>query len=338
MHGRTAGRYTRWMAAALVLTACRGDRPEELPEAQTAVDTTQVPTATLALAPMDTLVWNQEDTLLVTLANRTAAAIEGARVELFVQAPATAVAAGPNAAVDSVQGGTRVTWQLATVAQGAAVELLQPVRTPPAPAGGAPAPSLLVRATLLSRAGAPLVPAVHDTLHIRRGSERAAGGCATAGAATAQRYGIGPVRLGMKDSALRGACPDARDTTWRAEGTAEKGLVVSLGGRAAVAQMAGDSVVRILTVSPELRTPAGVGTGSTVGELRTRYGRLCGAPGEGVFALWSPNAPGISFGLEPREPAGAAILPDSLPDELRVASLWIHGQDTPCPAEPEGTP
>lgn len=339
MHGRTAGRYTRWMAvAALALAACRGDRPEEVPGAQTVVDTTQVPTATLTLAAMDTMVWNQEDTLLVTLANRTAAAIEGARVELFVQAPATAAAAGANATADSVAGGTRVTWQLGTVAQGAAVELLQPVRTPPAPAGAARAPAFLVRATLLSRAGAPIIPAVQDTLHIRPGSERAAGGCATAGAATAQRYGIGPVRLGMKGPALRGACPEARDTTWQAEGMAEKGLVVSLGGRTAVAQMAGDSVVRILTASPELRTPAGVGTGSTVGELRTRYGRLCGAMGEGIFALWSPNAPGISFGLEPREPAPAAVLPDSLPDGLRVASLWIHGQDTPCPAQPEGNP
>ena len=330
----------KWMgaAAALALAACRGDKPVEDPAGQTVIDTTQTPSAVLTLAPLDPVAWNQEDTVVVTLANRTAAALEGARIQLFVQGPVVAPAGAPGApVVDSAEGGTRITWELGTVAQGAAVEVRQAVRTPPAPAGAAGAPGFLVRATLLSRAGTPLLPPKQDTLRIRAGSERAAGGCASAGSATAQRYGIGPVRLGMTGAALRDACPEAHDTTWQAEGLAQTGLVVSLAGRPVVAQMTGDSVTLIRILSPEIRTAAGVGIGVTLGDLRSRYGRLCAGRGEGVLAVWSPNAPGISFGLDPREPAGAMASADSLPDPMLVASLWIHGQDSPCPAQPEGT-
>jgi hypothetical protein len=218
------------------------------------------------------------------------------------------------------------------------VEVRQAVRTPPAPVGAAAtAPVFPVRVALLSRAGAPLAAPLQDTIRIRPGSERAAGGCATAGSSPAQRYGIGPVRLGMKSAALRAACPEARDTAWQAEGMAEKGLLVSLAGRAVVAQLAGDSVVRIVAVSPEVRTAVGVGIGSMLGDLRSRYGRLCALEGEGRIALWSPNAPGVSFGLAPADTAGAVAQPDSIRDDVRVASLWIHGKDTPCPARPEGT-
>ncbi|HEX8361947.1 MAG TPA: hypothetical protein VF613_17640 [Longimicrobium sp.] len=321
----------------MMMAACRGDRGAP-PVAETVVDTTSAPSAVVTLAVPEPMAWNQEDTVVVALANRTATAIQGGRMTLFVQAPLSAVApaAGTPGApsVDSADGGTMITWELASVAQGAAIEMRQPVRTPPAPARAAGTPSFVVRATLLARGGAPMLAPVADTVSIRAGSEVSAGGCATAGTAPAQRYGIGPVRLGMTADALRAACPEARDTAWRAEGMAEKGLVVSLGGRAVVAQLVRDSVARVLAVSPELRTAAGVGIGSTLGDLRSRYGRLCAVEAEGKVAVWSPNAPGVSFGVE--APAAAAAPADSLPDEQRVASLWIHGQDTPCPARPEG--
>lgn len=333
-------RYTKWMsaAAAMALAACRGDKPVEDTANQTVIDTTQAPRAVLTLAPLDPVAWNQEDTLVVTLANRTAGPLEGSRIQLVVQGGVTVLPGAPGApVVDSADGGTRVTWELGTVAQGAAVEVRQMVRTPPAPLGGTnAAPAYLVRATLLSRAGTPLLPSVVDTLRVRAGTETAAGGCASAGSATAQRYGIGPVRLGMKGAALRDACPEAHDTTWQAEGISQTGLVVSIAGRPVIAQLTGDSVSVIRVVSPEIRTAAGVGIGVTVGDLRTRYGRLCAGMGEGVLAVWSPNAPGVSFGLDPREPAGALASADSLPDPMLVSSLWIHGKDTPCPAQPEG--
>lgn len=325
------------MASALALAACRDDKPAEDPASQTVIDTTAAPSAVLTLAPLDPVAWNQEDTVAITLANRTAAALEGARLQLFVEGPVTAVPGAPGAPkVDSADGGTRITWELGTVAQGAAIEVRQALRTPPAPTASAATtpPSYVVRATLLSRAGTPMLPPVVDTLRVRAGSERVSGGCATSGSATAQRYGIGPVRLGMRTAALRDACPEAHDTTWQAEGLKETGLVVSLAGRPVVAQMTGDSVTRIRVLSPEVRTAAGVGIGVTVGDLRTRYGRLCAGMGEGALAVWSPNAPGISFGLDPREPAGAMVSADSLPDEMLVSSLWIHGRDTPCATAP----
>jgi hypothetical protein len=323
-----------WIGMMLLTAACRGDRAAP-PVAETAVDTMQEPTPVVTLAVPEPMGWNQEDTIVVTLANRTAAAIRGAQMTLLLQAPLRAVApaAGTPGAptIDSVHDGTMVTWELTNVAQGAAVEMRQVVRTPPAPVGAAGRPTFAVSADL-SGGGTALLP-VTDTVRIRAGSEVSVGGCASAGTAPAQRYGIGPVRLGMKAAALRAACPEARDTTWQAEGMAEKGLVVSLGGRPVVAQMEGDSVTRVLAVSPELRTPAGVGIGSTLGDLRNRYGRLCAVEAEGKVAVWSPNAPGVSFGVEPAATPAPA---DSLPDEQRVASLWIHGQDTPCPARPEG--
>jgi hypothetical protein len=323
------------MVGVAALGACR-DGGDGAPPAQTVVEAPPTPAPVVALGIPAPMPWNAEDTLVVTLTNGTAAALRGVRVQLWVRGAATlpAPAAG-GAVVDSADGGARATWTVAEVAQGTAVELRQAVRTPPAPApapgrGAAPPPASVVRAVLLGADGAPLGTPAQDSLRIRPGSEAIAGGCATSRDATAQRYGVGPVRLGMTAAAVRGACPEARDTAWRAEGTPERGLVVSVGGRAVVAQLAGDSVVRVLALAPEVRTPAGVGIGSTVGDLRARYGRLCTAAAEGRIAVWSPTAPGISFGLPPAD-SGAAP-PDSLADAARVASMWIHGQDTPCTA------
>ncbi|HLL82007.1 MAG TPA: hypothetical protein VK420_05125 [Longimicrobium sp.] len=333
-------RWIGWMGWALALGACRGDGDAPAP-AETVVEAPAMG-PTLAVEIPAPMAWNAEDTVVLTLANRGATALQGVRVRLSVAGPARVPPPAPGdpaaPVVDSADGGMRVTWTLPGVAQGAAIELRHAVRTPPAPGkAAAPPPSFMVRAELLSASGAALAPAVQDTLRIRPGSEATAGGCATSGAATAQRYGIGPVRLGMSSAALRAACPEARDTTWSAEGMAEKGLRVSLGTHPVVAQVVGDSVTRVVALTPGVRAAAGVGIGSTVGELRTRYGRLCTARAEGRVAVWSPNAPGVSFGLAPADSAVAP--PDSLADAARVASLWVHGQDTPCPAPPaQGTP
>jgi hypothetical protein len=284
------------VAAALALAACRGDRTDA-PEVQTVVDTTSAPGALVTLAVPEPMGWNQEDTIVVALANRTATAMEGARIQLVMRGAVAAVAAPPGTpgapAIDSAGGETRVTWELGTVAQGAAVEVRQPVRTPPAPVGAAATtPVFPVRVALLSRAGAPLAAPREDTIRIRPGSERAAGGCATAGSSPAQRYGIGPVRMGMTAAALRAACPEARDTAWQGEGVAEKGLLVFWPG----ARWWRSSRVTAWCASWRSRrrcAPAvGVGIGSTLGDLRSRYGRLCALEGEGRLALWSPTRRG----------------------------------------------
>jgi hypothetical protein len=320
--------------AALALAACRGDSGGGEPPADEQVPVVApAPPPTVAITPPREVAWNAEDTLVITVTNRTAASMEGARLHLFVQAPVEL----PGAPKPSGEG-TTVTLDVGSLAPGVARELRQPVRTPPAPAPGAAVPTrFVVRASLAERGGAPGAP-VTDTLRIRSGSEVAAGGCASAKGAAALRYGIGPVRMGMTAAALRAACPEARDTTWRGtEGSTEKGMAVTIGGEPVVAVMGGDSVRRIVVERAGIRTAGGLGVGSVVGDLRARMGRICADEAEGAVAVWSPSAPGVSFGLDVKETgdwATAGKDPDALKDEFRVTRMWVHGQDSPCPARP----
>jgi hypothetical protein len=182
---------------------------------------------------------------------------------------------------------------------------------------------------------------VQDTLRIRAGSEVAVGGCGSASDAVVTRYGVGPVRVGMTAAALRSACPEARDTSWQQEGMKETGLVALPGGRRVVAVVAGGTVQRIVTVDPGLKTPTGLGVGAQVAELRASYGRMCAGVGEGQVAVWFPNAPGLSFGLDTAATRGWPAVraqPDSIPDPTKIAALWVRQGSDDCPARPgEGT-
>ncbi|HEU4562785.1 MAG TPA: hypothetical protein VFS20_33455, partial [Longimicrobium sp.] len=245
---------------------------------------------------------------------------------------------------------------------GQTIEVKQAIRTPPAPVPpaapvpGQPAPPraqrtpaartdtatrFVIRAMLLGRDGAPLAPPVEDTVRIRPQSEVTIGGCGNAGDVVVTRYGIGPVRVGMPTDALRSACPEARDTTWQQEGATETGMVVMPGGRRVVAVIAGGTVQRIVIDQPGLQTAARVGVGSQVADLRTRLGRMCTGMGEGKVAVWFPNAPGISFGLDTAATKGwtpARAHPDSVPDTVAVGSMWVRRGSDDCPARPgEGT-
>ncbi|HYW08346.1 MAG TPA: hypothetical protein VE913_15415 [Longimicrobium sp.] len=320
--------------AALALAACRDDGGGAEPPADAQVPVVApAPPPTVAITPPREVAWNAEDTLVITVTNRTAAAMDGAILDIFVQAPVEV----PGLPKPSGEGTTLV-LPVGLLPPGVAREFRQPVRTPPAPAPGTSVPTrFVVRASLAERQGAPRTT-VTDTLRIRSGSEVAAGGCASAKGAAALRYGIGPVRMGMTGAALRAACPEARDTTWRgAEGMEEKGMAVTIGGEPVVAVTAGDSVRRIVVERAGIRTAGGLGIGSTIGELRARMGRICADEAEGAVAVWSPSAPGVSFGLDAKDTgdwATAGKDPDVLKDEFRVTRMWVHGQDFPCPARP----
>jgi hypothetical protein len=155
------------------------------------------------------------------------------------------------------------------------------------------------------------------------------------------RYGIGPVRVGMSETALRSACPEARDTSWKVGRAAEKGLIALPGGRRVVAVTTGGTVQRIVVDQAGLKTANGFGVGAAVAELRASYGRMCAGRGERQVAVWFPNAPGISFGLDTTATKGwapARVHPDSVPDEVKVAALWVRQGSDDCPAGPgEGT-
>lgn len=340
-----AGRWTTIgaMALAALAAACRDRAAEESPDGAPPKGPPAAGQVQLRLEVPGELPWNQDDTLVVTVSNGTPAPLAGATVHLFVQSPVTVLADSAAGARAVATGeGTRVEIELATIEPGREGELRQAVRIPPAPAApaaaprdtAAPAPRFLVRAWVTRPGGAQLALA-QDTLRVRRGSEVVQGGCATARDVAVSRYGIGPVRLGMTPAALRAACPDARDTTWRGqEGATERGQTVSLGGTPVVAVLDGDRVARIVVDTAGVRTAAGVGVGSTLAELRTRYGRGCSGLGEGRVAVWFPNAPGVSFALDTADTKGLApdLPADSLPPTARVSGFWVRQGTDDCPA------
>jgi len=353
--------------AALALGACR-DRTPPPPQGQPpAARQPAAATVEVTMRVPDQPPWNDQDTVLVTIQNAGTVAVSDAMLDLFVQSPLTAPvdsAAAARPEVSAEAGGMRLRFGVGTVAAGQTLEIRQAIRTPPAPAppaappapGQPPAPKpkpqapaatadtvtrFLVRATLVKRDGTPLAPPAQDTVRIRPQSEVTVGGCGNAGDVVVTRYGLGPVRVGMPVDALRAACPEARDSTWRAEGTTETGLVVMPAGHRVVAVAAGGTVQRIVIDQPGMKTASGAGVGSQVGELRTRLGRMCTGAGEGQVAVWFPNEPGISFGLDTAATKGwtpARMDPDSVPDTVPVGRMWVRKGSDDCPARPgEGT-
>ncbi|HET7459812.1 MAG TPA: hypothetical protein VFJ82_01140 [Longimicrobium sp.] len=359
-------------SVAPALGACRDRKPP--PDPGHAPPAAQAPARVdLTMRLPEQPPWNADDTLTVTLQNNSAAAVANAVLELFVQAPVTApvdssAAPMPQAVADP--SGTRLRFDVGAIAPRQTVEVRQAIHTPPAPAPPAappvpaqpaaptpPAPKpraaapparpdtatrFVVRATLVGPDGKPLAPAVTDTLRMRPGSAVTIGGCGNVKDVVVTRYGIGPVRVGMPVTALRTACPEARDTAWKGpEGSNETGVVAMPGGRRVLAVTAGPAVERLVIDEPGLKTAAGAGVGSRVGDLRASFGRMCVGAGEGQVAVWFPNQPGISFGLDTAATKGwtpARVIADSVPDTVAVGRMWVRRGSDDCPARPgEGT-
>lgn len=322
-----------WMFAVVAMAGCRDGEDAPPPPGTDGAGAAPVRAVTLTLLAPDTVGWNQTDSARIIVSNGTGSALPESRVELLAE-PGLAVFADSAriAARDSAPGGTRLELLLRPLQPGVADSVTVIVRLPPAPVPPATAPLRYgLRATLAGRSLAR-----EDTVVVRPGSERVSGGCASPQPPSAQRYGVGPVRVGMPERALRGACPEARDSTWELEGMPERGLVARPGGVPVLARIAGDSVTLIEVSDPRVRTAAGVGVGTPLAALRTRYGRACGGVGEGVVAVWFQNAPGISFQLDSTsarawvaETGGEGEPPDS----ATVERFLIHGQDSRCPAD-----
>jgi hypothetical protein len=287
--------------------------------------------------------WNEDDTLRVTVVNRTSQALAG-ELNLFVGSPVELLSDSAGARSDSVPPpatqssgeGTRVTFPLGSLAPGASGEFRQAVRTPPAPVRRRPSDpvdtAFAVRAWVV--AGESDVAQAADTIRIRPGSEVVRGGCGGVQDVAVTRYGIGPLRLEMLAGDVRTLCPEARDTTWRGpEGTRERGLAVRLAGHPVTLVLSGTKVQRIVVDTAGLRTGVGVGVGSTLAELRGRYGRMCAGRGEGRIAVWFPAAPGVSFGLdqETAGPVTAMLDPQALPDSAKVDRMWVRQGSDDCP-------
>jgi hypothetical protein len=336
---RRSGRW--WRAAALALLAAGGCRGRSAPEAE----------APPAIEPLERRVelrlyvarewsWNDEDTLRVTAVNGTAATVEGT-LHLFVAAPAEPAGVPAGAGTLASGEGTRVSVGV-RLGPGETAELRQAVRTPPAP-GAAPAdsaPRFPVRAWLAAPDGRELAGRA-DTIRIRAGSAVVDGGCGSGRDAAVTRYGIGPLRLQMRAADLRALCPEARDTAWTGErGRREAGLLVRISGVPVAAVLADDRVARIVVDSAGLATPAGAGVGTTLEELRARYGRACAGVAEGRVEIRFPTAPGVGFALDTAaaRPEGPEPDPDALPADARVARLRVGAGADDCPRAARSQP
>lgn len=189
-----------------------------------------------------------------------------------------------------------------------------------------------VLARLIGPGGQLLSEVESEIAMVGAGAQAAASGD-TAGpspqAAAQGRDRLGPVRLGMTGTELRGAAPGTRDTAWSQEGTRERGVVVPLGsaGRA-LAVLSGDTVTRIEVRTPDPRTREGMGVGSRLEELRAAYGRPCMERAEGRTVVRFARAPGISFGLDA---PGSGQSAESLPGDARVTSWWVARGAEGCP-------
>lgn len=330
-------------AAALLAAACRDKAP---PAVQEPIRLDSVPQRVdVRLYVARDWAWNEEDTLRVTVVNATEQPFTGdlnlfigAPVELLADSAAARSSSAPPPRTTQAGEGTRVVFPIGTLAPGASGEFRQAVRTPPAPdrrpstAGRDTTSRFAVRAWVSAAEGRE-VAAAQDTIRIRAGSEVVAGGCGGLKDVSVTRYGVGPLRLDMQAGDVRSLCPEARDTAWRgSEGTTERGMAVRLAGIPVIVVLSGQTVNRIVTDTAGLRTGAGVGVGSTLADLRGRYGRMCAGRGEGRIAVWSPAAPGISFGLDSTAvAAGPEVDAEALPQTAAVDEMWVRKGTDDCP-------
>jgi hypothetical protein len=275
----------------------------------------------------------EETAARINVQNRTDTAVTHLRAELFLPAwmqPLPPDYEGAAVTMVSSGEGTRLSYDVATppLAPGESRTVVQRVRIPEEDWAGADvSPSRTVRAWLVGPAGQPLGVEVSSEIAVE--GLRPAAGADTSALRSALGVGegsVGPLRLGMTADEVRRRFPDARDTTWSAEGMEERGMVVPLtdagGGVRVVARLPDGRVDRITVRDRQPRTADGLGVGSRLEELRAAYGEPCLGTGEGATVVWFGRLPGVSFVLD--APPAATRDPARLPASAPVRELFVR--------------
>lgn len=151
--------------------------------------------------------------------------------------------------------------------------------------------------------------------------------------------GVGPVKLGQTLADVARRCA-VHDTTFLGiEGMRETGGVVTLDGHQVLALTTGSkdgSITRIVVTDSAFRTERGIGIGNRVGDLRSVYGKLCAAIGEGNVVVTAGPIAGISFqtsadyGRLARHRPPIEHDPGAVPDSAHLTRFWVYDGESTC--------
>ena len=331
------------LCAQAALTAC--DTVERVRGRFGATTTDTVVTATgsglaLGLQAPPALRPGDEGMLRLTLNNQTDTAVSQVRLELRVPGWVEPMAPRPGdrpVTMAALENGTTVfSYRLdeAPLQSGQVETVHQRIRVPASGItrrGNAPW-TREVRARLLAADGRVLAE-VQTDVNVDSAAMAAATSPATDVTPPSRRERLGPVQLGMTAAAVKQAAAGARDTTWSEGGARQRGILVPVANRTALAVLSGDAVARIEAGHPAVQTAENLGVGSRLSDLRAAYGMACADVIDGRVVVWFAGAPGAAFVLNTPAPRNAAELEAGrIPETAQVTRWWLGRDVANCPS------